>query len=115
MMNVVFHSCPTEDVKIKCSPEFLAVANSASYCGLLSGTTGPFADFIKREPEIAEKYFEACLFDVCSYEGNLTEAKRTACDTLDSYAKALQEKGLGRVLWRSPERCRMYIYIAVVP
>ncbi|KAK3598636.1 hypothetical protein CHS0354_024357 [Potamilus streckersoni] len=97
--------CPTEDVKIKCSPEFLAVANSTSYCGLLSGTTGPFADFIKREPEIADKYFEACLFDVCSYEGNLTEAKRTACDTLDSYAKALQEKGLGRVLWRSPERC----------
>ncbi|XP_069804822.1 IgGFc-binding protein-like [Dendropsophus ebraccatus] len=68
-------------------------------CGLIGRKNGPFRGcFSKVNPE---KFFEACLFDVCVADG----ANTILCQSLETYAAACLNQGVKLLDWRTPSNC----------
>ncbi|XP_036240140.1 mucin-5AC-like [Molothrus ater] len=71
------------------------------WCGLLSDTTGPFAECHSTvNPEI---YHKTCMFDTCNCE----KSEDCMCAALSSYVRACAAKGVILTGWRS-KACTKY-------
>uniref|UniRef100_A0A8C6YRF5 Mucin-5AC-like n=1 Tax=Nothoprocta perdicaria TaxID=30464 RepID=A0A8C6YRF5_NOTPE len=71
------------------------------WCGLLSDTTGPFADCHSTvNPEVYQKN---CMFDTCNCE----KSEDCMCAALSSYVRACAAKGVLLTGWRSSV-CKKY-------
>uniref|UniRef100_A0A8C5JC77 MUC5A protein n=1 Tax=Junco hyemalis TaxID=40217 RepID=A0A8C5JC77_JUNHY len=71
------------------------------WCGLLSDTTGPFAECHSTvNPEV---YHKTCMFDTCNCE----KSEDCMCAALSSYVRACAAKGVLLTGWRS-KACTKY-------
>ncbi|XP_057881761.1 mucin-5AC [Melospiza georgiana] len=71
------------------------------WCGLLSDTTGPFAECHSTvNPEV---YYKTCMFDTCNCE----KSEDCMCAALSSYVRACAAKGVLLTGWRS-KACTKY-------
>ncbi|XP_077036665.1 mucin-5AC, partial [Agelaius phoeniceus] len=71
------------------------------WCGLLSDTTGPFAECHSTvNPEV---YHKTCMFDTCNCE----KSEDCMCAALSSYVRACAAKGVVLTGWRS-KACTKY-------
>uniref|UniRef100_H0ZGZ6 VWFD domain-containing protein n=1 Tax=Taeniopygia guttata TaxID=59729 RepID=H0ZGZ6_TAEGU len=71
------------------------------WCGLLSDTTGPFAECHSTvNPEV---YYKTCMFDTCNCE----KSEDCMCAALSSYVRACAAKGVLLAGWRS-KACTKY-------
>ncbi|KAL9850938.1 mucin-5AC [Geothlypis trichas] len=71
------------------------------WCGLLSDTTGPFAECHSTvNPEV---YHKTCMFDTCNCE----KSEDCMCAALSSYVRACAAKGILLTGWRS-KACTKY-------
>ncbi|NWT95315.1 MUC5A protein, partial [Urocynchramus pylzowi] len=71
------------------------------WCGLLSDTTGPFAECHSTvNPEV---YHKICMFDTCNCE----KSEDCMCAALSSYVRACAAKGVLLTGWRS-KACTKY-------
>ncbi|XP_066408626.1 mucin-5AC [Molothrus aeneus] len=71
------------------------------WCGLLSDTTGPFAECHSTvNPEV---YHKTCMFDTCNCE----KSEDCMCAALSSYVRACAAKGVILTGWRS-KACTKY-------
>ncbi|KAM4016701.1 IgGFc-binding protein-like isoform 2-T2 [Anomaloglossus baeobatrachus] len=92
-----FHSCqghcPTCDENKK------KLYGGNDYCGMLFKKDGPFRNCI---PEIIpNKFFDACLFDVCINDGS----RSILCQTLETYASTCLAQATKIFDWRTPSNC----------
>lgn len=83
-----------------CNEEKKAQYRGDDQCGSLLKKDGPFRDCIKKVNP--EKFFDACLFDVCMNDG----AKTILCQALDTYAKICLNQGVNVYDWRTATDCR---------
>ncbi|XP_077312503.1 IgGFc-binding protein-like [Lithobates pipiens] len=84
-----------------CNEENKAQYRGDDQCGFLLKKDGPFRDCIKKVNP--EKFYDACLFDVCMNDG----AKTILCQALDTYVKICLNEGLKVYDWRTATNCPM--------
>ncbi|XP_073426567.1 IgGFc-binding protein-like [Dendrobates tinctorius] len=85
--------CPTCDEKKK------ELYGGNDYCGVLFKKDGPFRDCI---PKVnPNKFFDACLFDVCINDG----ARNILCQTLETYASTCLSQAIKIFDWRTTSSC----------
>ncbi|XP_048735098.2 IgGFc-binding protein-like [Ostrea edulis] len=97
--------CTTTDSDFKCSSFWSKRAASKEFCGILLNKSGPFANCIKADENLAKELYESCVDDVCSYEDEPAFAMKSACMAGESLAEMCLTKGLGKVLWRKSDFC----------
>lgn len=105
--------CTTTDSDFKCSSFWSKRAASKEFCGILLNKSGPFANCIKADENLAKELYESCVDDVCSYEDEPAFAMKSACMAGESLAEMCLTKGLGKVLWRKSDFCRKNIIYCI--
>ncbi|NXG39655.1 MUC5A protein, partial [Dromaius novaehollandiae] len=95
--------CPDAKITFE-NPCTLSIENdqyAQHWCGLLSDTTGPFAECHSTvNPEVYQKN---CIFDTCNCE----KSEDCMCAALSSYVRACAAKGVLLTGWRSTV-CKKY-------
>ncbi|XP_035679858.1 IgGFc-binding protein-like [Branchiostoma floridae] len=91
-------SCPDEDqiVTPDCEPGLQTIIESNERCGKIMEDFQACHSWV--DPQA---YYEACVFDVCEYQGSL----EMLCQTLEAYVQACAEQGLDLGDWRTPTIC----------
>ncbi|XP_061453700.1 IgGFc-binding protein-like [Rhineura floridana] len=83
-----------------CQSDVAKMYEAEAYCGLITKVSnGPFAPCHAKVSPTA--YFDSCLYDLCSTEGN----KQSLCDALKAYADACQREGAQIGDWRTVSGC----------
>ncbi|XP_028330841.1 zonadhesin-like isoform X5 [Gouania willdenowi] len=82
-----------------CSQDQLNNYISVAQCGILSDTSGPFADCHATLPP--KTYQDDCVFDLCAESGSA----ELLCNSLEAYAAVCQEAGIKLGAWRQQMGC----------
>jgi len=96
------------DFDVTCEPSLNNLVKKNDYCGELTDTNGKFSQCVKAYPALAKQFYEACIIDVCSYEGEIKLLPTVKCNAVEAFAEECEEKGYS-ITWRSKTFCRMYI------
>ncbi|XP_072283431.1 IgGFc-binding protein-like [Pyxicephalus adspersus] len=83
----------------KCDEDRLATANSATKCGMIVDSQGPFKEC--HQLVSPDTYFQSCLTDFCSGPRD----QEALCASLQSYTTLCQEQGGKVAPWRDRANC----------
>ncbi|XP_076864065.1 IgGFc-binding protein-like [Brachyhypopomus gauderio] len=84
-----------------CTPAQSNLYRSATYCGLLANTSGPFATCHSRLAP--QTFIENCVYDLCVGGGY----QPILCQALNVYASQCQQQGIQLGQWRRPGLCEI--------
>ncbi|XP_021348638.1 zonadhesin-like isoform X2 [Mizuhopecten yessoensis] len=88
----------------KCDSSLANRLNRREYCGEITEKTGRFAKCISRFPVQAKSFFDSCVFDLCSFQGEPNMMSKVRCNSVEAFAEECEENGI-IVNWRSKEFC----------
>ncbi|XP_060070842.1 IgGFc-binding protein-like, partial [Ylistrum balloti] len=88
----------------ECDPSLANRLNKREYCGEITEKTGRFAKCISRFPIQAKGFFDSCVFDLCSFQGEPHKMAKVRCNAVEAFAEECEENGI-IVKWRSKEFC----------
>lgn len=73
-------------------------------CSVIVNSTGPFAVCVTKAPDLANNYYQSCVYDVCA-----ANQSNAICALLQSYADACMKQVPNTVLqWRTESFCRKW-------
>jgi hypothetical protein len=107
-LTLEFFRCKTEEdtpYAFTCDAKMSNLLAGDKYCGWIQNKEGPFAECIKKFPDLSKEYFESCRIDVCSLEGSNLEVAK--CEAVEAFAEDCADNGV-RVKWRTTGFCRMF-------
>ncbi|XP_069114973.1 IgGFc-binding protein-like [Argopecten irradians] len=88
----------------QCDPSLANRLNKREYCGEILEKNGQFAKCISKFPVQAKGFFDSCVFDLCSFQGESHKMNVVKCNALEAFAEECEENGI-LVKWRSPKLC----------
>ena len=83
------------------------LVNEPDVCGDLQSVNGRFSACVKAMPETARDYYQSCVMDMCSYEGEIKLLHQVKCSALESFVEECAENGIN-LQWRTDKFCRTY-------
>ncbi|XP_062580883.1 uncharacterized protein LOC134242772 isoform X2 [Saccostrea cucullata] len=100
-------SCEVNEPPNKCTPELRRKAMDSTVCGFLNPEKkdqSPFKDCLDESPATSKEMFENCIFDFCTYYSEVSQRKRTICQSIGGYAEYCADLGIV-AMWRSTDFC----------
>ncbi|KAK3092700.1 hypothetical protein FSP39_006142 [Pinctada imbricata] len=96
-----FRECTPPDGPENCSPVLLKKAKAA--CQVINSK---FSESTKHDADLAEEFFDNCLYDYCAYVGKVSkdELEKVVCNAIEGFAEFCKEKGI-TPRWRRKNFC----------
>ncbi|KAK3093006.1 hypothetical protein FSP39_009936 [Pinctada imbricata] len=96
-----FRECTPPEGPENCSPVLLKEAKAA--CQVINSK---FSECTKHDPDLAEEFFDNCLYDYCAYVGKVSkdELEKVVCNAVEGFAEFCKEKGI-TPRWRRKNFC----------